>query len=96
MLVINIRPQAKDDIKEIWQYTFKNWGEKQADSYTSELGQSIDDIISNPKIGVPIDYIRKGYRLLHIKHHLVIYRLTNRTIEVVRVLGESMDTKQHL
>lgn len=96
MLSIKIRPEAKKDIKKIWRYTFDNWGEQQAYSYTSELGQSIEGIISNPKIGVPIDYIREDYRLLHVKHHLVIYRLTGRTIEVVRVLGESMDTKQYL
>ena len=96
MLSINIRPKAKEDIKKIWHYTFENWGEQQADSYTTELGQSIEDIISNPEIGIPIDYIRESYRQLHVKHHLVIYRLTDSTIEVTRVLGDSMDAKQHL
>jgi len=93
---IHIRPLARKDIKKIWHYTYKNWGEQRADVYTVELGQAINSLIDNPEIGLGIDHIRDGYRLSHVEHHYIIYRLTPTVVEVVRVLGESMDIKRHL
>ena len=95
MLKISIRPQARNDIKKIWRYTYNNWGEKQADSYAYAIGEAINVMPENPEIGNNIDNIRKGYRLYHFKHHLVIYRLSSTVIEIVRVLGENMEIKLH-
>jgi toxin ParE1/3/4 len=72
---ISIRPRAKSDIKKIWQYTYKHWGEKQADIYTKELGEAIHTLADNPMIGIGIDQILQDYRLYHFSQHLVIYRL---------------------
>jgi len=96
MYKVFIRPLARNDIKMIWRYTFKQWGEKQADFYTTELGYSIEALVDNPKLGNPIDHIREGYRLYHFQHHLAIYRLTQSTIDVVRILSETMDIGRHL
>ena len=93
---ILIRPEAKKDIKRIWNYTFKTWGEKQADKYTLELGQAIDSLIDNPEIGFTIDHIRDGYRLYQFRHHFVIYTLSPNEINITRVLGESTYIEQHL
>jgi len=60
-----IRPSARNDIKKIWHYTYKNWGEQQADIYTQSLGSAIDEMPENPKMGIDIGHIRKDYRLYH-------------------------------
>ncbi len=91
-----IRPSARDDIKKIWRYTYKNWGEQQADFYAQSLGSTIDKMPENPEMGIDIGHIQKDYRLYHFKHHFVIYRLTSTVIDIVRVLGESMEIKRHL
>jgi len=96
MRKILIRPSAKNDIKNIWHYAYSNWGEKQADTYTDSLGQAINEIPVNPEIGGSIEHVRQGYRLYHFKHHLIIYRMTSTVIDIVRVLGESMEVKRHL
>ena len=96
MLKIFIRPEARNDIKKIWRYTYNNWGEKQADSYANAIGLTINAMPENPEIGNNIDNIRKDYRLYHFKHHLIIYRLSSTTIEIVRVLGENMEINLHL
>ena len=91
-----IRPSARNDIKKIWHYTYNNWGEQQADIYTQSLRLAINEMPENPETGSSIEHIRKGYRLYHFKHHLVIYRLTSTVIDIVRVLGENMEIKRHL
>ena len=96
MRKILIRPTARNDIKKIWRYTYKNWGEQQADTYTNSLGQAIDEIPENPEIGGSIEHVLQGYRLYHFKDHLIIYRVRPTVIDIVRVLGESMDVKRHL
>jgi toxin ParE1/3/4 len=93
---ILIRPAARNDIKKIWHYTYKNWGEQQADTYTFSLGQAINEIPENPEIGSSIEHVRKGFRLYHFKHHFVIYRMSSTVIDIVRVLGENMEVKRHL
>jgi len=96
MLKVLLRPLAKSDIKKIWRYTYINWGLKQADKYASDLALATQAIAENPNIGTPIDEIREGYRLYHYKHHLLIYQESSTSIEIVRVLGESMDTARHI
>ncbi len=91
-----IRPAARNDIKKIWRYTYRNWGEQQANSYMHSLESAVNKIPENPELGSNIGYIRKGYRLYHFKHHFVIYRLMPATIDIVRVLGEAMAIKRHL
>jgi len=90
-----ISPLARNDLKEIWSYSFTNWGMEQADTYTNALGQAIDGLIENPEMGKSIDHVRKAYRCYYFKHHLIIYRISSTAINVIRVLGKGMDVKLH-
>jgi toxin ParE1/3/4 len=91
-----IRPRAKWDLKKIWRYTYKNWGVSQADTYAAILEQAIITIPENPQIGMSINTFRKDYRQYPVKHHLIIYRLTNTHVEIIRVLGETMKVLSHI
>lgn len=95
MLTVHIQVLAERDIKNIWLYSFKNWGEAQADKYYDELSKAMNLIAENPHIGIACDYIRKGYRQLHVNRHMIFYRLTAKKIRIVRVLGENMNFPQH-
>jgi toxin ParE1/3/4 len=92
---IHTQALAKQDLKNIWLYSFKNWGEKQADSYFDELHAAIALIAENPEIGFACNYIREGYRQYHINRHFVFYRITATKIHIVRVLHDSMNFKAH-
>jgi toxin ParE1/3/4 len=96
MRKIHIQARAKQDLKNIWLYSFKNWGHPQADKYYDELIEGITVIVNNPKIGINRDDIRQGYRQYHINRHMVFYRLTPTRINVVRILGDSMDVERHV
>lgn len=96
MRKIHIQALAKQDLKNIWLYSFKNWGEKQADTYFDELNAAITLIAENSEIGFACDYIRKGYRQYHINRHFVFYYVTATKIHIVRVLHDSMNFQAFL
>ena len=96
MYKVHIQKRAQQDLKNIWQYSFQNWGQRQADAYYDELKKGMEMILENPKIGIVCDDIRRGYRQYQINHHIVFYRLTPTNIHVVRVLGEKMDMKRYI
>lgn len=93
---ITKRPLAKNDLKKIWHYTYKQWGEKQADQYLYELEQGMITLAENPSLGVSCDSIRSGYRKFHINYHLIFYRNTISHVEIIRVLHVNMDYVRHL
>jgi len=96
MLKIHKQLCARNDLKEIWLYSLKKWGEYQADKYYDLLIEGIDLIASNPKIGVARCDIREEYRCFKIKEHDVYYKIMTNRIVVVRVLHENMKPALHL
>ncbi len=67
---------AELDIKNIWLYSFDNWGEAQADKYYDDLSKAMGLIAENSNIGIACDYIREGYRQLHVNHHIIFPDVT--------------------
>jgi plasmid stabilization system protein ParE len=42
MLKIHIQKRHKKDLEEIWQYSFEEWGEKQADKFYERFKEQIN------------------------------------------------------
>lgn len=93
MLKIHKYTNAEDDLIDIWLYSLNKWGITQADQYIDNLGESITTVAANPDIGTACDYVREGYRKLHVKEHYIFYKYSLDTLFVIRVLGDSMDYK---
>lgn len=96
MKKLHHQAKAREDLKNIWLYSFRAHGEKQADAYFQALVTGMKAIESNPEIGMPCDAIRPGYRRYQINHHIVFYRLDAQRITVIRVLHRSMDFFRHI
>lgn len=96
MYKIHLQVKARRDLKTIWLYSFENFGVDQADKYFDELESAMKTIQDNPLIGVSCDYIRAGYRQFKVNEHYIFYRITKKTINIVRVLHDSMQTRNHL
>lgn len=50
----------------------------------------------NPQAGVARDDVREGYRSFPEGRHLIFYREADGTIEVIRLLHDSMDVPRRL
>tara|TARA_R110001592_G_C13088740_1_gene743256 strand:- start:790 stop:1098 length:309 start_codon:yes stop_codon:yes gene_type:complete len=87
---------AEQDLVDIWLYTFKEWGEQQADKYLDELDASIQLLADQPLICRERTELEPPVRIHHEGHHLIVYLTLGDDINLVRVLHESMDIDSHL
>ena len=69
------KPLAEEDLKDIWLYSFRNWGETQADYYLQQLDARLQRLVDNPKLGKPRDSIRLGYRSIQVNRHIAYYQI---------------------
>lgn len=86
--------QAVKDLDDIWNYTFDEWSENQADKYYLLLLNSCQEIAENPDFGKKYNNVTD--RLLGYKSnkHIIFYRIiSNDEIEVIRILHGRMDLK---
>jgi len=88
--------QADKDIENIHEYTYINFGQKQARKYSENLFNKIQSIVKNEISGRKVNYIKQGIRKQEVGSHIVLYKEHISSILIVRVLHKSMDTKRHI
>jgi toxin ParE1/3/4 len=96
-------PRARNDIKRVLQYTIKKWGEAQAWEYSALIEEALVAIGADPGRGYAVTSARPGIFRYHLKQvgrnarHVLFYRIgTSGTVEIVRLLHDSMDFERHL
>ena len=67
-LVLSNRAEA--DLREIWVYSFKNWGEGQADRYLDQLDDGLQKCGAEPERGKDRSAVRPGYWSKLVRRHL--------------------------
>ncbi|MBV6640732.1 MAG: type II toxin-antitoxin system RelE/ParE family toxin [Cyclobacteriaceae bacterium] len=89
--------RAVQDLSDIWNYTFDNWSEQQADTYHQQLVNAFESIASNRDHGRGYDGIRSDLFGFKVNRHIVFYRIiSNELVEITRILHERMDLKNRL
>lgn len=95
MAEYRLRPKARADIEEIWNYTVNNWGERQARNYVSGLRDACIEIAENPLLGKAREDVLSGVRVYPSGKHLVFYFETEYGAEIARILHQRMDIERH-
>ena len=89
--------KAVEDLTNIWNYTFDNWSEKQADTYYYALIENCKLIASNQFLGKEYSIIEEGLLGLRVNSHIIFYRIiSSNEIEVTRILHGRMDLKNQI
>jgi len=89
--------KATEDLASIWDYTFENWSENQADKYYSMLLKKFQEIANNPNAGKKYDSILTNLLGLRVSKHIIFYRkIEFRKIEITRILHVRMDLENRL
>lgn len=89
--------KAVEDLSGIWNYTYDNWSEKQADMYYYMLLENFVEIADNPLLGKNYDGIADKLFGFRAGRHIIFYRRLNKNfIEITRILHEQMDLKNRM
>jgi len=95
-MIVVLSEDVEKDLKDIFDYTFHNYGESQAIDYVSSFDLKFDQIRLNPLMGRNRPEIRKGLRSTLNKKHIIFYKIEYQTIQLLRILHSSRDLKKHL
>ena len=105
---VRLTAAAKADFRSIIHWTLEQFGERQAVVYKDILAAAFEALSEGPTaIGVEERLeIAKGLFTLHVAkrgrrgRHLILFRMADksgaRTIEVLRLLHDSMDIDRHV
>jgi toxin ParE1/3/4 len=90
MPTITIRPRARIDIAEIWDYIAED-SEAQADAFIDRFDGQFQLLARQPGIGRVRDELLAGLRSLPFERYMIFYREIHNGVEVVRVLHSARD-----
>lgn len=97
MLKVILRQEAINDLNNIWDYTFEQWSENQADRYYTSLKFACKEVGLNPNLGREYFEISKSLFGLKTGKHIIFYRfVSEKEIEIIRILHGRMDLKTKL
>ena len=97
MAKYHLTNKAIEDLTEIWNYTFDEWSEKQADKYYFLLLDSCQEIAENPNFGKKYTIVADNLLGFKSNLHIIFYKvLTNTEIQIIRILHGRMDLKTKL
>ncbi|MGA9639675.1 type II toxin-antitoxin system RelE/ParE family toxin [Flavobacterium sp.] len=89
--------KAVEDLGDIWNYTVETWSENQAEIYYSLLIDSCQELANKPNQGKSYEVVERNVLGFKTGQHLIFYRIvTEKEIEVVRIIHGMMDMKKHL
>jgi len=93
-----IHQAARARLLEIWDYTERAWGVKQADAYVRALTAAITQAQEERHGWRPLrDRTLSGVYFIRHEHHYIFFReLSDGSLGVISILHESMDIPARL
>jgi toxin ParE1/3/4 len=93
---IEFTEQAEIDFRSLLEYTLATWGEEQRDLYAARIMSTIHELLSHPQLGPVRSDLAPGLRNRRAGPHVIFYRVSERSIRVIRILHVKMDPTAHL
>lgn len=81
-----LSPAALNDLDAIWDYTARTWSVGQAETYIRGLAVDMDLLVQHPGIARERTEIRPPVRLYRSGSHLIIYRIEEEWLQVLRIV----------
>jgi len=86
-----LTPAAQNDLEDIWYYTMQNWSVTQADRYADILEDTLDRLVFMPEMARERLEFNPPVRIHPSAEHLIVYRIQDHHLAVLRVLGASQN-----
>jgi len=85
----------QNDIEDIWDYSFKEWGIGQAERYIEAIRDTCLALALSYKGGRTVD-VRQGYMKCPTGQHMIYFLESSDRLEVVRILYGKQDVQWRL
>lgn len=93
---LELTASAQNDLRDILSYTAQQWGEEKLVAYKNTIHKAFESIKDNPLIGREKMIKGLSVHAFRIESHDVYYLIHARTIIVLRILHEKMDSSRHI
>jgi toxin ParE1/3/4 len=89
-LELVLAEQAIDDLMDIWLYIATD-SIRNADHFIDFLYEKCSDLCETPNIGRKRLELLPGIRSLPVKRYIVFYRVTDKAVEIARIVSGYRD-----
>lgn len=79
--------EAKEDLRRIYEYEYKEFGERSADEYFYSFFDAFNKIADSPLLYQSIDEIRPGYKRCPHRSDVIYYRINQDIVEIMAIIG---------
>ena len=93
---LSLAPQAKDDLRDILQYSLDRWGVEQQERYAGLLQRALITLQEHPNSGRARSDLWPGCRAFIVEQHVILYQVTGRRVRVARILSNRRDLRRAL
>lgn len=93
---LDLTDAALSDLRSIRQYTLEHWGARQEDIYLERLWRRFERILENPRVHRFRNDLFPGCQLAVEGKHVILFRVRDDVLQIVRVLHSAMDFGRHL
>jgi toxin ParE1/3/4 len=90
-LPVVLSPDANLDFADILLYGLETWGDQQTAAYEAETDRALERLGTYPELGRQRDDLGAGYRTYRVRQHVVIYRVEDAAIIVLRIVHGRAD-----
>ena len=97
MAKFKLTNKAVEDLSKIWDYTYEDWSENQADKYYFELIEDCQAVAENQNLAKNYAEINDAIYGYKSGQHIIFFRIMNENeIEITRFLHSRMDLKNRI
>lgn len=89
-------PAAAQDLDDVFEYTYMNWGFEQAQRYFENIIKACESLTDNPGKALSVDDIRPRYKRWVVGSHVIYFTAIASQLKVIRILGEAMSSEINL
>ena len=89
-LAVRLSRKARQDFIDILRYTGETWGPIQLEVYRDKIDDALQEVSRNPEIGHKRADIPPTHHAHLVGAHVIVYRLEDQGIGVVRILHQRM------
>ena len=96
-MTFSITEDAARDLDQILDYTFTNFGAKQAEKYKAHLQKCLDTLASGARVFRTKALLGETYKIMHCqKHYIIAIHGVHEPISIIAVFHERMDLMNRL